>query len=93
MFNPLPLKTEAEVVEEGSHAENLLSDPTFRDIMDSLAAQCANGFLLSAPGKPQERDSAYNLYSGLLAIKAELEHRVQLKDQIEAARDADSATE
>lgn len=89
MFNLSTEKSEDQVIEEGAYAANLLGDPTFQDIMDSLAQQCAEGFLLTQPHQERNRVEAYNLYSGLLAIKAELEHRVQQKDLIEAQRDAD----
>lgn len=76
------IKSEQQIVEEGRHAAILLNDPVFNDTMSSLTALAEMQFFYSDPSDKSGREDAYNYHRGLLAIRQELEGRVQAKDAI-----------
>jgi hypothetical protein len=68
---------------------SLLSDPTFQNVLKSLAVECFATFTETKPGETAKREDTYNLYQGLQAIEAELNARVLAKDEAVAKLDAE----
>ncbi|MFC0686467.1 hypothetical protein [Novosphingobium clariflavum] len=75
-------------IERGLAAASLLSDPTFQSVIQSLAVECFATFTESKPSDRDGREDTYNLYRGLQAIEAELNARVQAKDEAIISLDA-----
>lgn len=70
-------------------AADLLQQPTFISVIQSLGVECFADFVESKPEQAERRDAAYNLYRGLQAIEAELNARVHQKEQAVARLDAE----
>lgn len=74
---------EARAVQQGFQAEALLADPTFNEVMDSLAKHWADQFFTSSPDQQAGRERAYQAYSSLADIFTVLRDRVAAKVNIE----------
>jgi hypothetical protein len=74
---------EMDIVEEGLKAQALLSDDTFQSVIKSLCLESWAQWTESKPTDTSGREANYNFYQGLKAIEAELNARVQAKDEIE----------
>lgn len=70
-----------QAIERGLAAARLLSDPTFQSVLKSIGIECFAAFAESNPTDRDGRENTYNLYRGLQAIEAELNARVQAKEE------------
>jgi hypothetical protein len=80
-----------QTIERGLAAASLLSDPTFQSVIRDLCYEQFCIFQETKPEDKQARENSYNLYQGLKAIEAELVTRVQIKDRVVEAIDAQNA--
>jgi hypothetical protein len=85
--------TNEQIIERGLAAASLLSDHTFQSIIRDLCYEQFCVFQETKPEDTQGREISYNLYQGLKAIEAELTTRVQQKDAVVAAIDAEHEDE
>ena len=83
--------TNEEIIERGLAAASLLSDPTFQSVVRDLCYEQFCVFQETKPEDTQSREISYNLYQGLKAIEAELTTRIQMKDRVVEAIDAENA--
>jgi hypothetical protein len=83
--------TQDQIIERGLAAASLLSDPTFQSVIQALCYEQFCVFQETKPEDKQGRENSYNLYQGLKAIEAELNARVQAKDEAAKAIDAINA--
>jgi len=77
-----------QIIERGLAAASLLSDPTFTSVVKSIGIECFAAFTESQPGDSDKREHTYNLYRGLQAIEAELNARIQAKEEAVKRLDA-----
>jgi hypothetical protein len=80
---------EHQIVEQGIQAGVLLSDPAFKSVIQSLMFESWAQWTESKPEAKDRREDNYNFYRGLKAIEAELNARVQAKDEIERVMNED----
>jgi len=82
--------TNEQIIERGLAASSLLGDPTFQSVIQDLCYEQFCVFTETTPEDKQSRENSYNLYQGLKAIEAELTTRVQQKEQVVMALDAET---
>lgn len=80
---------EYQIIEQGIQAGALLSDPAFKSVIQSLMFESWAQWTESKPEAKDQREDNYNFYRGLKAIEAELNARVQAKDEIERVMNED----
>lgn len=79
---------EQEIWSRGAAAAVLLASPDFIDVIRSLTLESYAVFTETQPQETAAREDTYNLMRGLKAIEAELNARVQAKDEIERKLEA-----
>lgn len=77
-----------QIIERGLAASSLLIDPTFQNVLQSLAVEGFSTFTETKPHETGRREDIYNIYQGLKAIEEELNARVLAKDEAVASIDA-----
>lgn len=75
---------ELAMVKNGQAAEALLSSPVIASAINELSEGLANIIILSNPEDAEKRERAYFLHLALRELVAILNHRIALKDNIEA---------
>ena len=76
MHTPRPL-TPDEVKRRGVKAQDVLDNPSFLQVIQSLQAECFDLFIASAPAETVRREDAYMIGKGLEKIIAKLREYVQ----------------
>lgn len=73
---------EAELVQEGEQAEELLNNQTFATVTNRLVEAAFQAFVNSKPEETKERERSYYAYRGLVDIHQTLQQSVSVKDNI-----------
>jgi hypothetical protein len=76
-------------VQQGLQAEALLANDAFQSVIQSLCLESMAQWADSKPAQEEDRERQYYFYQGLKAIEAELNGRVQAKDEIVRMLDAE----
>lgn len=75
---------EQEIVRQGQLAEAALTSPAVGSAFNELSEQLANAILGTTPAEGDKRERFYYLHTALRELAAVLNHRVSLKQNIEA---------
>jgi hypothetical protein len=81
---------EQALVERGAAAQSFLSNPAMASAINELSETLANAILTTALDEFDKRDRFYNLHVALKELVAILNHRVALKQNIEAQMEDDT---
>jgi hypothetical protein len=85
--------TEQEMIDRGSAAGGLLSDPTLTAVAKTLMDTYLGNIVSTTPPEAEVREKAYYQIKGLQDIFAVLNQWVSIKDQIlEARKEAEEDT-
>jgi|TARA_B110000285_G_scaffold215398_1_gene261693 hypothetical protein len=76
------MKTEEQLVNEGTAAEVLLQSEAFDSVVNDLVETTFQSFATSAPGENENREGAYQSYKALVDIVNTLKQRVAVRDDI-----------
>jgi hypothetical protein len=89
---PTHVLSDAEhfIVREGLAAADLLASEALRSVSHTIMVDAFTAFTESKPDCLAERENHYNIVRGLKAIEAELNARVQRKDEIERRLDEEA---
>ena len=79
---------EQEIVQQGLQAEALLDNEAFASTIKALCLESMAQWAESKASQEEDRERNYYFYQGLKAIEAELNGRVQAKDEIVRMLDA-----
>lgn len=81
---------EQEIVRRGLAAASLLDNPTFNEVIQSLAIETFSRFTETSLTQKEDREAIFHFYAGLKAIEDELRNRIHQKDRIAERLDADN---
>ena len=73
---------EAELIQQGEKAEELLNNETFSTVTNKLVEAAFQAFVNSKPEDTKERERSYYAYRGLVDIHQTLQQSVAVKDNI-----------
>ena len=76
------MKTEEQLVNEGTAAEVLLQSDAFNSVVEDLVENTFQSFATSSPGENDSREGAYQSYKALVDIVNTLKQRVAIRDDI-----------
>lgn len=78
----LPTTEEALLIERGMAAENLLRDPTFGSVLNTLMQQYLQTLMATGPEQEQVRNACYYSTKAVQGIEATLNEWLAIKEQI-----------
>lgn len=78
---------EQELHKKGVEAQEFLSNPAMASAINELSESIGNTMLNSAPEETDKRERLYHLHTALKELVAILNHRVSVKQNLEAQMD------
>lgn len=85
--------TEEQLINRGTLAETLLTNPSFKDLIEAFETEIVQEILASPLKNNSDRESLYLTHNGMRSFVSRITGYMNLRDQIMARRDMDDQYE